>query len=145
MTTSSFYQTDFTADDPSQYKAAIDGNFSVLKRIAALFAPYGSTVPDMTVNVSAGAVYNTATLTEVAKQTSSTIVAPSSANAQRIDRIAVTKASGGMVVLPGTASTAPAAPVYTSSLIPVCQILLSTASTSINNSMITDERTLYVF
>lgn len=143
---SSYIVTDMTSMDATTYKGAIDANFNVLQRIATMFAPYPSSAPDMTVHLMAGAVYNTATLTEVAAQVSSTIVAPSSANATRIDRIGVTKASGGLVYLGGTPSTAaPSAPVYTSSLLPVCQILLSTGTTAIDNSLITDERTLYVF
>ncbi len=144
MTNSSYLATNFTTQDPTVYKSAIDANFNVLQRIAAQFAPYASSTPAMNVNILPGAVYNTATLTQTAVQTSSTISAPG-AGLTRIDRLAVTKSSGGLVYIGGTASTAPTAPALCSLYLPVCQILLSTGTTAIDNSLITDERTLYVF
>ncbi len=146
MTVSTFLQPNFTTQDPTTYKGSIDGAFAVMMRIATQFAPY-ATSTDLKVSLLAGALYGstTGTLTAVAAQQSTAIAAPSSAGATRIDRIAITKASGAVVVITGTPSTgAPAAPAYTSSLLPVAQVLLSTGTTAIDNSLITDERTLYV-
>ena len=145
VTNSSYITTNMTTMDPTTYKSAIDANFNVIQRIATMFACYPSSVPAMNVNLLPGAVLNGVTLTTTAVQTSSTITAPSSANAQRIDRVMVSKASGGLLYVTGTASSAPAAPAISSGYLPVAQILLSTATIAIDNSLLTDERTLYVF
>lgn len=145
MTISTWYQTNFTSDDPTTYKTGIDGNFAMMARLVTMFYPYASSTPAMNVNVASGAVLNGVALTNSSAQQSSTVVAPSSANAQRIDRVMVSKASGGIAYVTGTASSTPSAPAISSGYLPVAQILLSTSTTAITNSMITDERTLYVF
>ena len=130
----------FTTQDPATYKAAIDGNFAVAQRIVNNFAPYAQTSPNMTISLAAGSVYNGTNLTEVAVQTTGTITAPVSNS--RIDRVVISSAAGTLSVITGTAGASPTAPAITAGNLPVARILLTSSSTNITNSMITDERNL---
>lgn len=71
-------------------------------------------------------------------QRTAAITAPVSNS--RIDRIVIDAATGAVSVITGTASPTPSAPAITAGKIPVAQVLLTSATTAITNSMITDER-----
>ena len=70
MSVSTFTQPDYTAQSGAAYKGNLDGAADVLKRLAASFAPHAQSTPDMTVRLAAGAVFDGATLSEVAAQSS---------------------------------------------------------------------------
>lgn len=135
---SSYLALNNTTQTATPYKTGIDGNSVAGQRIVANFLPYGST--GMFVNVSAGHVYSGNTLTEVAAQQSSTIAA--AVVKPRIDRICITKSSGGIVWVGGSESSAPSPPTIPSSCVPVAQVSVSTAATALGNSTVTDERDL---
>ncbi len=138
MTVSQWLQTNFSSQTSTVYKGAIDGNFAAIKRgYGDMFAPYGSTAA-MVVNLDAGHVFNGVTLTEIGAQASSTITAP--VTNPRIDRIVIDQTTGIYSVITGTPSTAPTAPAITAGKCPVAQIALTSLTTSITNSLITDER-----
>ena len=63
---------DFTVGSGNAYKTKIDANAKVDSRIAWAFAPHqqdqGSPAPDMTLRLEAGTIFDGATLTEVAAQ-----------------------------------------------------------------------------
>jgi len=128
-----------TTDNATVYKGKLDGNFAVAQRIVDNFAPRQSTVPAMTVSLDPGHFYTGTTLTEVATQTTGTITAPVSH--PRIDRVVV-DTTGTIAVITGTPASSPVAPAFTVGVFPVAQVLLQTTSTSITDSMITDEREL---
>jgi len=137
-----FLQTIWTSLSPTAYKNAIDANFAVAKRSIDNFAPHQQATPNMTILLDAGVVYNGATLTEVAQQTSATIATP--ITYPRIDRVVIDKATGIMSILTGVESGTPVAPSLTSGVYPIAQILLQITSAYIANSMITDERATLV-
>jgi hypothetical protein len=128
----------YTTQDPATYKAAIDGDFRVAQRIVDAFAPHQQSSPNMTVRLDAGAIFSGAGLKEVAAQSTGTITAPVSN--PRIDRVVCNLITGDVSIITGTAASSPVAPAFTSGVFPVAQVLLQTGSTSITNSMITDER-----
>lgn len=130
----------FTSQDPATYKAAIDGNFAVAQRIVDNFAPRAQDTPNMTVHLDAGSVFSGTNLTEVAAQNTGTITAPVSNS--RIDRIVVSAATGTISVITGTPGASPSPPAITAGNLPVAQVLLTSSTTAITNSMITDERNL---
>ena len=142
MTVSTFRQPDVTADTGTVYKAAIDAAIAVLKRQAAAFAAHEQSTPDMTVRLDAGMVLTPTGITEVAAQSTGTITAPS--GNPRIDRIVVDQVTGAVSVITGAEADPPTAPNVTAGKVPIAQVLLdnSPATTSIANSLITDERGL---
>ena len=138
MTVSTFTQSDSTSAAPPAWGATVDGNFASGARIDNNFAPHAQTTPNMTVRLDAGHLFNGTTLTEVAAQTSATIVAPTTN--PRIDRVVVNTLTGVISVITGTPSATPVPPAITAGTMPMAQVTLQTTSTSITNSMITDER-----
>jgi hypothetical protein len=136
-----FSQSNFTTDTATAYKTKIDSNSIVMQRVVDCFAPRQSNTPAMTVTLDPGFVFKGTTLTEVAAQTTGTITAP--VGNPRIDRVVVDRMSGAASVVTGTPAASPAAPAIPSGKIPICQVLLQTSSTSITNSMLTDERALW--
>lgn len=141
MTVATFVQPNFNTQDPTTYKGSIDACFAVARQIAAMFAPHQASTPNMTVVIDAGSVFNGTTLTSVAQQTTSTITAP--ATNPRIDRIVIDRITGVYQRVAGTEAGSPTPPAIPAGKHPVCQILLQPSSTSITNSMITDERNLW--
>ncbi len=142
MGVATWMRTLFTGQDPTAYKSTIDGNFAVLERLSAYFAASQSSTPNMTVTIRAGAVFASGTLTEVAQQITTTITAP--AVNPRIDRVVLDQVTGIYTIVTGTPAGSPVAPSIPAGKIPCCQILLQTTSTTIVNSMITDERVAVV-
>jgi hypothetical protein len=138
MSVASWLLSVFTTQTPSNYKSAIDGNFAVAQRIVDKFAPRQSNTPAMTVTLDAGNLFKGLTLLEVAAQTTGTITAP--VTNPRIDRVVIDKVTGAVSVITGTPAGSPVAPALTASVFPVAQVLLQTTSTTITNTMITDER-----
>jgi hypothetical protein len=144
MAVGTFLQSNYATLSGSAYPLAIDASFAVSKRFIDAFAPHEAASPNMTVLLDAGHVYNVSTnaLTEVAQQTTSTITAP--VTHPRIDRIVVDAGTGVYTRVGGTEATSPVAPAIPAGKIPVCQILLQTTSTTITNSILTDERALWM-
>lgn len=138
MSTAPFQQTNFTTQDPATYKGGIDANFAVLSRLGARFAPHAQTVPNMTIAVDAGSIFNGGALAEVAAQNTAPIPAPVSN--PRIDRIVVDNA-GVVSVVTGAEAAAPVPPGIPAGRMPVARVLLAVGATAITNTMITDERT----
>lgn len=140
MTVPTFVQPDSTAQNGNTYKANIDAAIGVLARMGQMFAGHEQSTPDMTVRLDAGAIWDPTglTITEVAAQSTGTITAPSSN--PRIDRVVIDQSTGAVSVITGAEAASPSAPSITSGKFPVCQIALTTGTTEIDNSIITDER-----
>ena len=147
MTVATRTAPNYTTQAAAQYKANIDGAFSVDARIAGAFAPHeqnaGSPAPDMTVVVDAGPVFDGTTLTEMVAQTVSGFTTPSSGTV-RIDRVVVDATTGVASRVAGTpqsvGSPTAVAPAIPAGKLPNCQIAFTASTTAILNSMITDER-----
>lgn len=140
MTVSTPKQPDAGADLATTYKASIDAAIAAAWRTALAFAPHEQSTPDMTVRLDAGAIYVDTALTEVAAQSTGTIVAPTTN--PRIDRVVIDASTGVVSVITGAEGASPVAPAITTGNIPICQVLLddTPATTAIANSLITDER-----
>lgn len=140
-------KTDFTSQTGTAYKTQIDANSVAALRFADNFAPRAQTSPNMTVHIDAGHLYKTGTLTEVAAQDSGSITVPSGSN-KRIDRAVIDNITGAMTIVTGTPTTGtPAAPAIPAGTSPIMQIgtvasPIVNGTTSLTNSMITDERDL---
>ncbi len=138
MPVASFLPTDFTTQDSTTYKSAIDGNGSVLARLAAAFAPSQQATPNMTVLVGAGALLSWGNVVPVAAQGTAVITAPVSN--PRIDRVVIDAGNGVIATVLGTESATPTAPAIPSGFLPIAQVLLQPGTSSITNALITDER-----
>ncbi len=138
MPVATFLQNDFTTQDATTYKAALDGNVSVMARLAAAFAPSQQATPNMTVAVSAGALMTWGNVVPVAAQSTGVIAAP--VTNPRIDRVVIDAGTGVIATVSGTESATPTAPAIPAGYMPIAQISLQTGVTSITNAMITDER-----
>lgn len=138
MSVASWLRSVFTTQDPTTYKSAIDGNFAVIERVSAMFAPQQAATPNMTVVIRSGALLDNGTLVERAQQTTGTITAPASTS--RIDRIVLDQRTGVFTVVAGTPGASPVAPAIPAGKLPCAQVLLQSTSTVITNAMITDER-----
>lgn len=140
MTVATFAQPDRTTQSGSAYPANIDASIAVLARLGQAFAPHAQGTPDMTVRVDAGFIFDGAALTEIAAQSTGTITAP--VTNPRIDRVVVNMLTGAVSVVTGTEAASPVAPAIPAGFLPLCRIALATSTTSIGNSLLTDERTL---
>ena len=133
---------DFTSQTASVYRANIDAGFAAADRIAWAFAAHeqdvGSPQPDMTVRLESGAIWDGTTLAEVAEQDTAVITAPS-VN-PRIDRVVIDATTGAVSVITGAEAASPTPPAITSGKIPIAQVALTTSTTVITDSDITDER-----
>ncbi len=138
MPVATYLQTDFTTQDSTTYKSAIDGNGSVMARLAAAFAPSQQTTPNMTVLVGSGALMAWGNVVPVTEQSTAIIAAPV-ANS-RIDRVVIDAGNGVIATVFGTESTTPTAPAIPSGYLPIAQVLLQPGVASITNALITDER-----
>lgn len=139
MTVAKFVQPLMTMD-PTTYKGSIDAAFSVHNRHGGSFAPWEQDTPDMTVHVAAGYLWDGTTLTEVAAQNTGAIIAP--VTHPRIDRIVVDSTTGAVSVIGGAENVSPVAPALSAGKLPVAQLALATSTTSIDNSLLTDERAM---
>ena len=138
MPVASFLPTDFTTQDSTTYKSAIDGNGSVMARLAAAFAPSQQATPNMTVLVGAGALLSWGNVVPVAAQSTAVITAPV-AN-PRIDRVVIDAGNGVIATVTGTESVTPTVPAIPPGFLPIAQVLLQPGTGSITNAVITDER-----
>ena len=138
MTVTKYSTPDNTTDTSQEYKGKIENNFAVHNFIAGAFAPHAADTPNMTVKVDAGKIFIDGSLVSQSQQTTSTIVAP--VTNPRIDRVVIDRITGAVSVLTGTEAASPVAPAITYGKISICQFPLTTSTTSITNSMITDER-----
>jgi hypothetical protein len=133
----------FTSLTASAYKAALDGDHAIAKRIVNAFNCHQQTVADLTVRVDAGALLVAGALSEIAAQTVSGFVA-TSANT-RIDRIVLDPYTGVATRVAGTQSATPVAPAIPAGKIPLFRVgPFTTTTTQIPNSFLTDERLLGV-
>lgn len=139
MTVAKFVQPDMTQHDAATYKALIDGAISVLARMGAGFAPRAEDTPSMKIAVDAGVIFNRATggFISVAAQTTAVISAPVSDS--KIVRVYIDE-QGVVGKVEGSAAASPVAPSYPPGCFPICQVTISSATTSITNAAITDER-----
>ena len=140
MTVGQFLQTNYTTQTGTSYPLAIDADWAVATRLIDNFAPHAQATPNMTVALDAGHLFNGASLTEVAAQSTGTITAPVSN--PRIDRVVIDRVSGVVSVVTGAEAASPSPPAIPAGKAPVAQVLLQTTSTAIANSMLTDERDL---
>lgn len=138
MPVATFLQNDFTTQDATTYKAALDGNVSVMACLAAAFAPSQQATPNMTVLVGAGALLSWGNVVSVAAQSTAVVTAPVSN--PRIDRVVIDAGNGVIATVTGTESATPTAPAIPSGYLPIAQVLLAPGTTAITNAMITDER-----
>jgi hypothetical protein len=136
--TATYGLLDNTTQTATAYKAQIDANSVVSKRIVGRFAPRAQSSPNMTIALDAGNLFDGVTLTEVSAQNTGTITAPSVH--PRIDRVVIDNTSGTVSVVTGTEAVSPTAPAIPTGKSPIAQILLQTSTTSITNAIITDER-----
>ena len=124
---------------------AVDSDVASYKqaKLSAQFLAHEAVTPNMTVVVDAGKIQNGKTTLNVAQQTTSTITAPTTN--PRIDLILIDALNGNLVVITGTESASPSAPVITSeSYILIAEVLLQTSTTEITNSMIIDRRSMII-
>lgn len=135
MSVSTFQQSSL-----SSQAQVVDGDVSVLARLGAAFAPHAQSIPDLSMVVDAGQLFDGVSLSEVAAQTAAGFAAPA-AN-PRIDRVVIDQLSGAVSVVSGTEAATPAAPAIPGGKAPVAQVLLPPNATAITNAMITDERDL---
>ena len=135
--------TDYSSQDPLTYKAAIDNDMAAAKRQSDCFCPHETTVtPNMYVQLDAGYIWDGTTLTEVAAQQSTLFVAP--VTNPRIDRIAVSKAAGTLLVIAGAENVSPSAPAITAGYTPVCQVYHRVGETTIRNNSALDPTAGYI-
>lgn len=130
--------TNFTTQNFTAWRTQVDANSYVCQRIVDNFAPSAQASPNMTIALDAGHLFNAGTLTEVAGQSTGTITAPVSN--PRIDRVVVDRITGAVSVVTGTEAASPVAPAIPAGKIPVARIALATSTSSIGDSLITDER-----
>ena len=144
MTQDKYTRPDNTSQSASAYKANIDNGFETYERASgSLFQGHEQSSPDMTVRLEAGVLWDGPgnAPVDVAAQSTGTITAPSTN--PRIDRVVV-DTSGTVSVITGTEDASPTAPAVTAGKITICQVALATSTTSITNSLITDERPSYI-
>lgn len=104
--------------------------------------PPGTTATNSgtTVTLSAAAGISASNVPLIFWQRTSVITAPVSNS--RIDRVVADATTGAISIITGTPSVTPTPPAFTAGVIPIAQILLTSSTTSISNSMITDERSI---
>lgn len=142
MTVATFEQPNYLTQSAAAYKAAIDAAIAVLQSIGGDFAPHASTAANMQVVIDAGRIFKPGgAMVSVSQQTTGALIAPVSN--PRIDRIVVDSEDGIYSVITGTEAASPTAPAIPNGKLPVCQIAMTVAMTTIANSIITDERTTY--
>src|SRR3990172_4819606 len=129
---------DFNTMNSAAYKAGIDGNADIAKRIVNNFNAHEQSTPDMTVRISAGALFVNGALVEVAAQNTGAITAP--VTDPRIDRIVIDVVTGAASIVAGTEDAAPVPPAIPAGKLPCAQVALVVAQTEIVNADLTDER-----
>jgi len=140
MSVGTFQQPNFETQGGTTYKTAIDNAIKALARLAAAFAPHEQDTPDMTVRVDAGALpyLVDGALVEQAAQDTAAITAP--VTHPRIDLVVIDGETGAVAVVTGSEAADPDPPAIPDGKLPVCEVLLATDTTAIDNSLITDKR-----
>lgn len=101
-----------------------------------------SSISGLSVTLSTAATTN-ATVPATFCQVTGVFTAPG--GNPRIDRIVADRFTGIISVVTGTPAATPVPPAITSGKVPIVQVLLQTSSSSITNSMLTDERSIEAF
>jgi len=133
-----FIQPNFTTQQPSEVKTNIESCIGVMGRISNNFNAHEQSAPDMTVRISAGALFVNGALVEVAAQNTGTITAP--VTDPRIDRLVIDVVTGAVSIVAGTEDAAPTPPAIPAGKLPCAQVALVPAQTEIVNADLTDER-----
>lgn len=141
MPVSPIAQPNFTSQDATTYKTAIDDSTNVSSNIGHAFAPTQKSTPGMLITVNPGVITIDGQPEYKAAQDTTTIVAPVSNS--RIDRVFLDPSDGNVGVATGVESASPSAPTIPSFGIPIARIFLYVGQTSILNDDITDERALF--
>ncbi|MDQ0248349.1 hypothetical protein J2W22_000396 [Sphingomonas kyeonggiensis] len=138
MTVHTYGSIDFNQPNTGSPFPTLNGDLSVLARLAAAFAPHETAPPSMAVTLDAGALFVAGAPVEVKAQTSATI-APPTAN-PRIDRVTISPSTGLLTVTAGTEAANPVPPAVPAGQLPVAQLRLDVGMTAITNARIRDER-----
>ena len=139
--TDKYTQPDRSSQNATEYTSNIDNSIAIHHATSGAFHCSQQDIADMTIAVSSGRMMSGNTLISISGEDISALVAPS-AN-PRIDRVVISRTDGTITVITGSEASSPSAPSLTADTIPLCQILLATTTTTIVNSMITDERVVY--
>lgn len=126
---------DLSNVDGADLRGAVEGAGG---ESAFFFYAHEQAVPDMTVRVDAGRVFDGGDVTEVAAQDTAAFAAP--ATYPRIDRIVLDRATGAVEVVAGTEAAAPVPPAVPAGKSTIAQVALATATSAVTSSLITDER-----
>lgn len=130
-------------------KTSADVTVTTMDPIAGAFTVSGDNFKvsqqspaDLTVQVSAGTLYDPATKTRVSKavQNSGSITAPTTN--PRIDVIHINARTGAIGITTGAEAASPSVPTLGDGLLPLAQIALTTTITEITSAEITDIREL---
>jgi hypothetical protein len=104
-----------------------------------MYAPHEASPVAMTVKVDAGRfIKSDYTVVTNAQQTGT--ITTAHATLPRIDRVVIDGVTGTVSVIAGTPNASPTAPAITAGKLPVCQVYVAAAVTTISNSVLTDER-----
>ncbi len=138
MSVSTFGAINFNQPNTGSPFPTLNGDLSILARLAAAFAPHETMPPSMRIAVDAGALFAAGALVEIPAQISSEI-APPTANA-RIDRVVIDSLSGALSIVTGVEASNPVPPAIPASHAPVARIRLDVGTTAIVNALMADER-----
>ncbi|MFS2112231.1 hypothetical protein ACCC88_21255 [Sphingomonas sp. Sphisp140] len=138
MTVHTYGTIDFNQPSTGSPFPTLNGDLSVLARLAAAFAPHETAPPSMAVTLDAGALLVAGAPVEVKAQTSATIAPPLAS--PRIDRVTISPTTGLLTVTTGTEAANPVPPAIPAGQLPVAQLRLDVGMTVIPNARIKDER-----
>lgn len=97
---------------------------------------------DLKIATSDGTIRNRGTGAKVVVQPASTTLGTASGSNPRIDLIEVSKTTGEVKKVAGTAAASPVAPAADEGFLVVAEVLVGTSVTSVDNTKVTDKRTL---
>jgi hypothetical protein len=138
MTVHTYGSIDFNQPNTGSPFPTLNGDLSVLARLAAAFAPHETAPPTLAVMLDAGALLVAGALVEVKAQASAAITPPT-AN-PRIDRVTISPNTGLLTITAGTEAANPVPPAIPAGQLPVAQLRLDVGMTAITNRQIRDER-----
>lgn len=135
MTVAEYREPNFTIQDATTYKAAIDNAVRVLAEAAAQFAPHETSPRSMAVAFESGRLPNG---DDYGEQTVSGIGTPSTDD--RIDRFYLNMNAQQIVRLTGTEAASPTPPAYPGGVLPLAQLYLTPSHVEVANDDLIDER-----
>lgn len=138
MTVHTYGSIDFNQANTGSPFPTLNGDLTVLARLAAAFAPHETAPPSMAMALDAGALLVAGTLTEVSAQVSAAITPPTTN--PRIDRVTISPSTGVLRVTTGTEAANPVPPAIPAGELPVAQLRLDVGMAAIANFRIRDER-----